>query len=74
MSTNLSVPYLLHNVSVQSLRPSIIVHLAFSNEIVPVSLYLGTLVNNFFNLLNLTIRQSLVIICDMQSLNSYMAK
>ena len=39
----------VHRVSLQSLSPLIIVFLAFSHEIILVSLYLGPLVNNFLN-------------------------
>ena len=51
MSSDLSMPCLLHHVSVQSLRTSFIVNLTFSHELLLVSLHLGPLVDNFLNLL-----------------------
>ena len=47
MSTNLSRPCMLHQVSVQSLNPSSIV--AFPNEILLFSLYLGLVVIHVLN-------------------------
>ena len=63
MSTNLSMSYLVHHVSIQSLIPSIVVDLIFSHEIILVSLYLSSLVINFLNLLFPTICKSSITIC-----------
>ena len=46
-----SIPRLLLYVLIQSLRPSMMLALAFSHEILLFLLHLGPLVNNVFNLL-----------------------
>lgn len=57
------MPCLLYHVSMQSLSLSIIVDLAFSQEIFLLSLYLGFLVNNFLNFLFPMIGKSPVTLC-----------
>ena len=47
MSTDLSMPCFLHQVSMKSLVSLFKVDLALSHEILLVSVYLGSLVNNF---------------------------
>ena len=64
MSSDLSMPCLLHYVSIQSLNPSITVDLTFFSETLLVSPYLVSLVNSFLNLLFPTIRKSPVTICQ----------
>ena len=63
MSTGLSMPCLLHHVSIQSLSHTVMVDLAFSDEILLVYLYLEPLVNNFVSLLFSRFCQSPVTAC-----------
>lgn len=58
MSADWSMPCLLHHVLMQKSIPLIMEDLFFSNEMLVFSLYLGSLVNNFLNLLFLTVCKS----------------